>query len=105
MVLVSSFHAGVIPDLRDYQARFPAFATLVEKVFALPCPPEEASSPALPGRVPAVPGYEILEEVGRGGMGIVYKAKQISLHRDVALKTILNGSTRTSEAHARLRIE
>src|SRR5262245_45359529 len=65
-----------------------------------------------PERLPTIPGFEMLALLGRGGMGAVYKARQLSLNRQVAVKMILAGPTgevelsrfrREAEGIARLR--
>jgi len=58
-----------------------------------------------PEPAPVIPGYEILGELGRGGMAVVYRARQVGLNRHVALKMILAGRHAAPELRARFRRE
>ncbi len=58
-----------------------------------------------PGRPSHIGGYELLGELGRGGMGVVYQARQIQLNRTVALKMVLTGVHADPEHLARFRLE
>ncbi|MFO0979568.1 MAG: serine/threonine-protein kinase [Planctomycetaceae bacterium] len=76
-------------------------STVIEKLSG-----ESAKGETNPSPIGSVIGdYELREEIGRGGMGVVYRAWQFSLQRTVALKMIPNAAFAASQDLARLRAE
>ena len=49
--------------------------------------------------------YELIEEIGRGGMGVVFRARQLSLDREVALKMISRGPLASEQERVRFQVE
>jgi formylglycine-generating enzyme required for sulfatase activity/tRNA A-37 threonylcarbamoyl transferase component Bud32 len=112
---------GETPTLEEYKADYPAlnidrFADLFAGR-SPPTPPGLAEVPVeasssdthtfndqLP-RIQYLGDYELLEEIARGGMGVVYKARQVSLNRIVAVKLILVGQLATPTARERFHAE
>lgn len=104
---------GDAPDVASYVARFPdraeelpgALDEMLRRVADETPPAGAASATFQPRSVRYFGDYEILDEIARGGMGVVYHARQVSLNRPVALKMILSGALASREEIQRFRRE
>src|SRR5262245_39522712 len=104
---VEAFRQGQSPSVEEFARRYPEHADQIRDILpALGLMEQAKSAGDTPGQrrqaqaafaappVRQLGDYQILREVGRGGMGVVYEAQQLSLGRHVAIKVLLS--------HARL---
>lgn len=89
----------------EYESRFPHLREKLSAHLATVIGDPQADRPTMPADVPSISGYRIEGVLGRGGMGVVYRARQIGLDRLVALKMLLVGQGDDPEALARFRAE
>jgi WD40 repeat protein len=106
--------AGRSPDPKAWLSRYPSLASELDAFFkdhaafermAATLHGPKAATDVVPTRVRYFGDYELLEEIARGGMGVVYKARQVSLNRTVAVKMILAGALAGPEDVRRFRTE
>jgi len=121
MCLAEEFGEAV--DLQAYQVRFPQVATELERQWfvhfrladlelsSTDCDPAVSqtsvadSRPTTVATPSIVPGVELVELLGRGGMGVVYRGRQPALNRDVAVKFLSDAAMADSRQRQRFQLE
>jgi WD40 repeat protein/serine/threonine protein kinase len=111
-------HPDIAPDLNSFIANQAQFQQDAGSLLPVPTPAEAGTptdQPTVTFQQRGVPSpmdvlryfgdYELIEEIARGGMGVVYKARQVTLNRIVAVKMILGGRLAGPEDVERFHVE
>lgn len=105
-ISIAEWDARLASLFADADRREAIRRVLTSEMETLSEAPRGVGETPAPGEALAKVGqYQLLEEIGRGGMGVVYKARQVNLNRIVALKMILGGDRAGPRDRARLRNE
>ncbi|MHC4427001.1 MAG: serine/threonine-protein kinase, partial [Planctomycetota bacterium] len=98
-----SAHLETCPECRERLAEVRANNEMLVRLSNAGLSDGPAAGPPEDATMETIPGYEVIEELHRGGQGVVYKARQLATKRVVALKVLLSGVFATSRQ--RLRFE
>ncbi|WP_145258606.1 serine/threonine-protein kinase [Planctomycetes bacterium Pan216] len=91
---------------QEFLERFPQYQTELKRQFEVHrLLAESMSASTTPSAGQKLGHYELIDEVGRGGMGVVYRARDLRLQRIVALKMILSGEYASDRERSRFRTE
>src|SRR6516162_7899964 len=115
---VEAFRQGKHPSVEDFARQYPAHAEAIREMLPAlvlmerakwaedpPGPSRRAQGTAAAAPLQQVGDYQILREIGRGGMGVVYEAEQVSLGRQVALKVLPRHAAKDRKTLERFRRE
>ena len=117
---IAQLRAGADPSISNYCLQYPPLAHRIRSVFptlvsldaycSASCADDKGTDTTIDGCPQAdaperIGDFMVLREIGRGGMGVVYEAEQLSLRRRVALKVISRHASRSPRALERFRHE
>ena len=103
---VCSDNPDLLPAVRKRLEQVQCVGYKLDEIFPEDGPTKrDGPRPGLDHELPTIRGYEVQEILGRGGMGVVFKARQLKLNRIVALKMLLAGAYAGAEELARFQRE